>query len=668
MALRVAHRGRRECVSLMQRGDNMRRCGISLLRGNESNCLCRYGLAVVVSLLSGLLRWALPGVFIQTPYLAFLPAVVVAAILGGLGPGLTASAICVFLASFLFPLGTPDHNSLVRGLIAVASCVAISVLAQRQRNSARKAEQETRSLRLAQKALQEIEARTRANEALLEAFFQSTPCYLVILDEEFRFLKTDPLTPTYFGLDRNSVVGRSMSDLAPDFISRFGPMLQRVLETGEPAINQVGDSPLPLAPGQTLHWQASFFPVVLEGSKRGIGVIGVNVGELKLAKAELRERAAELDTVLAAAPVPIYIAHDPECLTINGNAAADRLLRVPPGSEASLSAPLERRPRHFKVMKDGRVLDEKELPAQRAACGATVRDFESELVFDDGSVVHLLSFATPLWDETGSPRGAVSVSVDITDRKVAEEQLRLLNCELELRVQERTKQLEISNRELEAFSCTVAHDLRRPLRTISAHSTILLEDHAHELSESGQDGLQRIKAAAARMGNLIDDLLALSRLNRVGIRKESVDLSKVAQELVAAFREAEPGRGMEIEIADGLTAHGDPTLLRQMLENLLGNAWKYTSKQENPKISFGSSTREDQTVYFVEDNGIGFDPAYVDKIFIPFERLHGAGEFQGNGIGLATVERIVSRHDGSIWAEGEEGKGATFFFTLNALK
>ncbi|HJV66200.1 MAG TPA: PAS domain-containing protein [Geomonas sp.] len=645
----------------------MRQCCGTLFRHSEPHYLCRYGLAVAACLVSGLLRWAMPAVFVPAPYLAFLPAVVIAAILGGFGPGITASAISLLLVQFVFPFSESDHNSLLRSLIAVASCIAISLLAQRLRVATRQAERETERFKEAHKALQESEGRTQANEAILEAFFQTAPCYLAILDEDFRFLKTDPITPTFFGLDRNSVLGKSMADLAPDF-TRLRPVLERVLETGEPAINQVGESPLPLAPGETLHWQASFFPVILGGGKRGIGVICVDVGELHRAKAELRERAAELETVLAAAPIPIYIAHGPECLEITGNAAADQLLRSSRGSEASLSAPIERRPRHFKVMQNGRILDEQELPAQRAARGVTVQDFESQLVFDDGSVVHLLNYATPLWDEKGRPMGSVTIAVDITDRKIAEESIRQLNSELELRVQERTKELEISNRELEAFSYTVAHDLRRPLRSISAHSSILLEDHAGELSEAGQDRLHRMKAAVGRMGNLIDDLLELSRISRVAIKREPVRLSLLAEELVAAFQEADPRSGMEVEISDGLTAHGDHGLLRQMLENLLGNAWKYSSLQENPRINFGSSTRENETVYFVQDNGIGFDQAHAAQMFMPFERLHGAGEFQGNGIGLATVQRIVSRHHGSIWAEGEEGKGATFFFTLSAMR
>ena len=228
-----------------------------------------------------------------------------------------------------------------------------------------------------------------------------------------------------------------------------------------------------------------------------------------------------------------------------------------------------------------------------------------------------------------------------------------------------SRDLEDANRELEAFSYSVSHDLRAPLRSIEGFSQILLEDYAEKLDEEGQNYLGRVRAASRRMALLIDDLLDLSRVSRSPLRRELVDLSAQAREITAELAKSQPEREAEFVIADGLTANGDARLLSLALENLLGNAWKFTSREERARIEFGSTTLEGrERVYFVRDNGVGFDEAYAGKLFGAFQRLHGPEEFEGTGIGLATVQRIVRRHGGRVWAEGEVGKGATFFFTL----
>lgn len=248
--------------------------------------------------------------------------------------------------------------------------------------------------------------------------------------------------------------------------------------------------------------------------------------------------------------------------------------------------------------------------------------------------------------------------------KLAEEEIRKLNVELEHRVVERTAQLEAANKELQAFSYSVSHDLIAPLRSINGFSEALLEDYGEKLDGAAKDYLGRVREASQRMGQLIDDLLALSRVTRSEIRWEKVDLSGLARSIAAELQSAGPGRNVQFAITDGLLTDGDPGLLRAALGNLIGNAWKFTAKKPEATIELGVTQNNGKKIYFVRDDGAGFDMAYAGKLFGPFQRLHGRKEFEGTGIGLATVQRIINRHGGRIWAEAEVSRGATFYFTL----
>ncbi|HEU5160992.1 MAG TPA: ATP-binding protein [Streptosporangiaceae bacterium] len=271
----------------------------------------------------------------------------------------------------------------------------------------------------------------------------------------------------------------------------------------------------------------------------------------------------------------------------------------------------------------------------------------------------------PITGRDGRPYAVCGISTDITDRKRAEEQVRRLNSELERRVRERTAELEASTRELDAFAYSVSHDLRAPLRALNGFSQVLLEDYGGDIAPTGQDYLRRIRGATDRMGVLIDDLLELSRATRAELHRQPVDLGSLAGKVVGELLQVDPDRQVEVIIHEGLTCMGDPDLLMLVMQNLLSNAYKFTSKREDARIEVGSVENAPNATFYVRDNGAGFDMVYADKLFDPFQRLHSASDFSGSGVGLAIVARVIARHGGRIWAESEPDRGATFYFTVS---
>ena len=288
--------------------------------------------------------------------------------------------------------------------------------------------------------------------------------------------------------------------------------------------------------------------------------------------------------------------------------------------------------------------------------GKEIESLEVRRRTKDGRIIDVWLTVNRLVDDQRRPVAIASTERDITERKQAEDKLKHY-----------AEELETTNKELEAFSYSVSHDLMAPLRVLDGFSEAALSDYGERLDETGKDYLMRVRKASQTMSELIEALLKLSRISQAEMYMEEVNLSRMAQSTVDDLKAVKPGRQAEVVIAPGIMANGDRALLRILLQNLLDNAWKFTAKCPVAKIEVGVNEKNGEKVYFIRDNGVGFDMKYADKLFQPFRRLHSKDEFPGTGIGLATVQRVINRHGGRIWAEAEIGKGATFYFTLDRL-
>ncbi len=300
---------------------------------------------------------------------------------------------------------------------------------------------------------------------------------------------------------------------------------------------------------------------------------------------------------------------------------------------------------------------------ERMRLGEDMAGEEWEITRADGEK-RLLRISSRMLELGEEGLHVLALMEDVTLRRQAEAEIHRLNAELESRVRERTAELQAANKELESFAYSISHDLRAPLRGIDGFSHLLAEEYGDKLDAQGRGYLERVRRAAQRMGTLIDDILELSRVSRLGMRRAPVDLSELAREILDERSRAAPKQAAHLVIAADCVAFGDPQLLRVLLQNLLENAWKYSSREAAPRIEFGCAMEDGECVFHVRDNGVGFDMQYAGRLFTPFQRLHGAEAFEGTGIGLATVARVVNRHGGRVWAESAVGQGATFRFTL----
>jgi len=382
--------------------------------------------------------------------------------------------------------------------------------------------------------------------------------------------------------------------------------------------------------------------------------------EISLLNLTLKQRVAELQTVFETAPIGIVVANDSTCCNMTLNSAGALLLGLEPGQpfqyDESQPGPLP-----FKAFRSGRELKPAEWPMQRAAQEKLdIRGEVVEHVFADGSTRLISVNASSLLNENGHVRGAVATLTDVTEQKRFEEKIQNLNENLNWQNEE----LEASNRELEFFVYSVSHDLRAPLRSIAGFSQILQKEGQDQLDDKGRDYLNRIYGGVVKMSQIIEALLHLSRISKQEMARVTVDLSAITASITAELGNAEPKRNVQVDIQEGLSSYADKQLIRIAMTNLLNNAWKFTSKTESARIEFGATAEDGKVIYYVKDNGAGFDDQHAGKMFWPFHRMHSDLEFEGTGIGLAIVERIIRRHGGRIWADSVKGQGATVSFTL----
>lgn len=501
----------------------------------------------------------------------------------------------------------------------------------------------------------------RHDAALRAAILDASLDAIITIDHRGNIQEFNAAAQRMFGYDRAQVLGKSLAEtiIPPSLRGRHMQGLAHYLATGEgPVLGKRIELPAMRADGSELPVELSILPIHLPGQPPAFTGFARDLSDRKRAEAELKRQRTLYETILRGQDELGQGVAIGDGATQRFLYANEAFCRIHGYTQEEILA----LPNGFALMAPEEVPLLRERLKKRMAGEPVAESYELTGLRKDGSRVPL-EIAVK---QVNGSNYVLSIVRDITDRKHAEEELHRLNEELEGLVQDRTRDLEVANEDLEAFNSTVAHDLRSPLRTLQAVGEELVTTYGNELQAPARGLVERVMGQGERMARLLDGLQLLSRVSRKELAAEPVDLSALARSIADDLQYQDPERRSHFQIADGVVVNGDPLLLRLLLENLLGNAWKFTHPRPEARIEFGFDSNGSDRSFFVRDNGVGFDMQYVHKLFEPFQRLHGSREFEGMGIGLATVRRVVKRHGGRVWAEAQEGQGATFHFTLGA--
>lgn len=515
-------------------------------------------------------------------------------------------------------------------------------------------ERDIRGREQARRAMQEQRAALAQSEEATRGLLEAASQAIVAVDAKGAIALVNAETQRMFGYAREELIGQPIETLIPEALGERHRALREEYRRAP--------KPRPMGLGMELtarRKDGSEFPV-----EAGLGCVQTPSGQLfvayitditerRRAGEALRKSERDLRRYMESAPAAIatfdremrYLAVSRRYCDIHG-------LRGQEVLGHSYYEILPEIPERWRALH------------RHCLAGAVERSGGEPFEGPDGSE-QCIRWEIQPWQETdGSVGGIVVFSEDITAQKHAEREILRLNASLEQRVAERTEQLEAANKEMEAFAYSVSHDLRAPLRGIDGWSVALLEDCGNQLNGRAREYLERVRCETGRLGTLIDEMLRLSRVTRAEMRRDAVDMTGMVNGIASRLRETSPGRGLEFLVESGVTASGDARLLEIALTNLLDNAVKFTGPRRHARIEFGRQDCQTENVFYVRDNGVGFDMAYAGGLFGAFQRMHKAAEFPGTGIGLATVQRVIHRHGGRMWAEAQPEKGATFYFTL----
>ena len=608
----------------------------------------RLTISILIPLAALAAQWALWPWVKPLVWFFFYPAIFLSARIGGLRGALPAAILSIILVWCFF--AEPRLSWSMKDPDLVWSMILFFFMSWLFGHAQELMFQAHRRL---ERAMQE---NRDSYAATLHTILQTSHHAMLIVSGAGRVIEVNSQAERMFGYAPSSMLGMSVEDLVPERM-RGQHLRHRAAFAADPHRQMARGRELSARRSDGGEFPADIIlgPVSVQGAPHVVVTVA-DITERRTAEIALRRSEERLRLLYENIKDYAIIMLDPQGRVVTWNKGAQEIYDFT--EEEILGQPIDRflTPEDVAAGKPAQLL-------RRATAEGGCAD-EGWRLRRDGARFYADMILRAMCDDSGALVGYAKITRDVTERLRAETEVRRLNASLEQRVAERTAELQTANRELEAFSYSVSHDLRAPLRAIDGFSKILEQDCAAQLGEAGRDYLARIRRSAQRMGELIDDLLNLSRIGRIELTRADVDLSAQANAISDALRAASPERDAQFAIAQGMKARGDARLLRIALENLFSNAWKFTARRAPARIEFSQKEVDRETAYCIRDNGAGFDMAYAGKLFGAFQRLHDAREFPGSGIGLAIVQRIIARHGGRIWAEAEPEKGATFYFTL----